>query len=270
MQLLISIYRTIFARPIFFRLNDMLFRLVLRSLGILNYENPKISGEDYLINTILPAKLKNLDPIIFDVGANIGDYSKALADQFPNSSIYSFEPHPKTFSILRSNISNKNVKLFNFALGEKKDTLTLYDRADSNGSPFASLHKEAITDILNQETIEISVPVSTLDEFALENKISYIDFLKIDTEGNELSILKGAKKLLEECKIGCIHFEFNEMNIVSRTFMRDFRIILKNYQLFRLLPKCLMPLKEYPLASELFGFQNIFAIPKNVSSVDKK
>jgi len=262
MQLLISIYRIIFARPIFFRLNDMLFRLILRGLGILNFENSKISGEDYLINKILPTKLKISNPIIFDVGANIGDYSLALSGRFPNSIIYSFEPHPETFSRLKSNIPTNNIKLFNFALGEKKDTLTLYDRNDSNGSPFASLHKEAITDIQNKGTIEIPVQVFTLDEFTTENNISRIDFLKIDTEGNELSILKGAKNLLDECKIGCIHFEFNEMNVVSRTFMRDFRIILKNYQLYRLLPKGLLLLNDSPIASELFAYQNILAVPK--------
>lgn len=267
MKLVIALYRFLFARPIFHRFNDMLFRLSLRGLGILNYENMKITGEEFLITKFLPKIFGNKEPIIFDVGANIGEYTNILMNSFPKAKIYSFEPHPATFSVLLSKNFKDNIKLYNIALGEKEETLSLYNQADDNeDSTFASLHREAISEILKKEVTEIKVPVNTLDNIAKTEKLNKIDFLKIDTEGNELAVLKGASFLLNNCKIGCIHFEFNEMNVISRTFMRDFRVLLKNYRLYRLLPHGLLPLNDIPLSSELFAFQNILAIPtdKNI------
>jgi len=104
-----------------------------------------------------------------------------------------------------------------------------------------------------------------LDDFTEKEKITYIDFLKIDTEGNELAVLLGASNLLEHKKIGCIHFEFNEMNIISRVFFRDFRKTLCNYDLYRLLPNGLLPICDSPVLNELFAYQNVIALPKNLS-----
>ena len=267
MKLVIELYRFLFARPMFHRFNDMLFRLSLRGLGILNYENMKITGEEFLITKFLPKVFGSEEPIIFDVGANVGEYTNIIINNFPKAKIFSFEPHPATFSVLSSKNFTKNVKLYNIAIGEKEETLSLFNRADdTEDSTFASLHREAISEILKKEVVEIKVPVNTLDNIVDDEKLNRIDFLKIDTEGNELAVLKGASSLLKNCKIGCIHFEFNEMNVISRTFMRDFRVLLKNYRLYRLLPNGLLPLNDSPLSSELFAFQNILAIPtdKNI------
>ena len=92
-------------------------------------------------------------------------------------------------------------------------------------------------------------------------RIDIIDFLKVDTEGHELAVLQGASSLIEDGRIGCIHFEFNEMNIVSRVFFLDFRELLHNYKLYRLLPNGLLPLGDSPLETELFAYQNIVALP---------
>jgi hypothetical protein len=99
-----------------------------------------------------------------------------------------------------------------------------------------------------------------LDLFCKERQISQIDFLKIDTEGHELSVLKGASHLISKKNIKLIQFEFNEMNVVSRAYMRDFLGLLANYQLHRLLPDGLLPLNDCVQDTELFGFQNIVAI----------
>jgi hypothetical protein len=90
-----------------------------------------------------------------------------------------------------------------------------------------------------------------------------IDFLKIDTEGHELAVLKGAKNLIAQQKIQLIQFEFNEMNVVSRTYMRDFVELLSNYQLHRVVPDGYFPLNNCVQDIEIFGFQNILAIPQN-------
>ena len=110
--------------------------------------------------------------------------------------------------------------------------------------------------------MSVEVSMDTMDNFTKKEGITYIDFLKIDTEGSELAVLQGASKLLENKSIGCIHFEFNEMNVISRTFFRDFRKLLHDYDLYRLLPKGLLPLDDSILFTEIFVYQNIIALPK--------
>lgn len=262
-KIILSIYRWIFARPKFQKINLALFHLSLRGMGVLNYENAKVSGESYFITKILPSVIKKEKPIFIDVGANIGNYCATLLEAFPGAMIHAFEPHPKNFSSLKSNTASNQIKCHNRAVGEERGELILYDRADCDGSAHASLHKAVIVEIHKQNITEISVLVDTLNDFCEANTITEIDFIKIDTEGNELSVLHGAKRLLENKSIQCIHFEFNEMNVVSRTFFRDFRKLLQDFDLYRLLPNGMLLLNESPLLTELFAYQNIVALPKN-------
>ena len=88
--------------------------------------------------------------------------------------------------------------------------------------------------------------------------------MKIDTEGNELEVIRGCAKSIALGKIKIIHFEFNEMNIAARVFFKDFWDILSEYDFYRLLPNGMMRIKKYdPLFCEIFAYQNIVAIYKN-------
>lgn len=261
----LKLYRWMFAHRQLQKVNIALFQMSLRGLGILNYENNEVSGERYLIQNILPLVIKKKHPIFFDVGANIGNYSASLLRVFPNATIHAFEPHPKNFFSLKQNTPSVNLKCYNAAVGETRGKLTLYDRADHNGSSHASLHKAVISEIHKQDIVEHTVLVETLDTFCEKMEIADIDFIKIDTEGNEMSVLRGAKKLIRNGNIKCIHFEFNEMNVVSRTFFRDFRNILHNYDLYRLLPNGVLHLNDSLVLTELFAYQNIVAIPKDTN-----
>lgn len=259
---LVSIYRYIFARAIFRRFNYVIYRLGLSGLGVLNYENDKVSGEQHLISVQLPKIFKNNKPVVLDVGANVGKYSTELISRFPDSVIHSFEPHPKNYYKLVQNLSNTSVTCHNMALGEEPGELVLYDRSDKEGSMHASLHKSVITELHKKPVTQEKVTVETIDKFCQAESIEYIDFLKIDTEGHELSVLKGAENYIKQRKINCIHFEFNEMNVVSHVFLRDFRKVLPQYDFFRLLPTGLLKLDDYPLTTEIFAFQNILALQK--------
>jgi FkbM family methyltransferase len=260
-------YRFLFARPRFRRLNAALHSLALHGLGVLNFENEEVSGERFLIQRYLPAKIRNPRPVFFDVGANVGNLTASLLGKFPDALIYAFEPHPRNFLRLsNAGFAPGRVALNNLALGSAPGRMTLYDRADYEGSEHASLYAEVISDIHGKDVTEVEVLVSTLDNVTAENNIARIDYLKIDTEGNELAVLIGAARMLKERRIGHIHFEFNEMNVVSRVFMRDFRKLLPDYEFFRLLPRGLLPLGAGVLASEIFGFQNILAVPADAGA----
>ena len=121
----------------------------------------------------------------------------------------------------------------------------LYDHADNSGSSHASLYEATITEFHDRSAVKTSVPVETLDDVAMREGITYIHFLKIDTEGHELAVLSGATRLLRENRIGHIQFEFNALHVFSRVFFRDLRTILSNYNLYRLLPKGLLPRRKY-------------------------
>ena len=75
-----------------------------------------------------------------------------------------------------------------------------------------------------------------------------------------MEVLKGAIKLISENRVGIIQFEFNEMNIVSRVFLRDFYKILDKYNIYRLDSNKLIPLLEYNSTNEIFKFQNLLAV----------
>jgi len=264
-----NLYRKILARESCAKFNKMVLHLSLRSLGILNYENDEVSGEKYLINTVLRKIISSNEPILFDIGANMGDYTRLLLSSFPTATIYDFEPHPVTFMALKGRTLSKKIKLYNLALGDKCGMMTLYDRSDWDGSPLATLHRAVISDIHKKKTLKYRVNVDTLSNFVQRAGVRYIDFVKIDTEGNELAVLQGALPLLENESIGCLQFEFNEMNTVSRVFFRDIRKVLSNYKLFRLLPSGLLPLDDSIVETELFAYQNIFAISERFAKESK-
>lgn len=112
-----------------------------------------------------------------------------------------------------------------------------------------------------KKSTEHVVPVVSLDNFAKNNGVDYVYLLKIDVEGNELSVLKGMEEYIQQGKVKIIQFEFNEMNVSSRSYFRDFWELLPNYRFYRLLPSGMVEIKEYsPVTCEIFAYQNIVAI----------
>ena len=152
---------------------------------------------------------------------------------------------------------------FNVGVGDSNGEISLYDYADNDGSTHASLYQEVIEGIHHSKAIEHKVKIIKLSDFVTEHGIDYIDLLKIDTEGNEMQVLLGLKDFIAEGKVGTIHFEFNEMNVISRVFFKDYFDLLPNYDFYRLLPNGMLPIKRYiPIDCEIFAYQNIVAIKK--------
>lgn len=259
---LLRIYTFFFAKKVFFKFNKLLYYFSLRGLGVLNYENNKVSGEDFFLKKILIHK----NMTIIDVDANVGNYSTKVMQLAPTSNVYSFEPHPNTFLKLVKASQIFLFKPFNLGCANDKSKLKLYDHTNCDGSSHATLYKGVIEEIYKCESKEILVDIIKLDDFVIEHNINEIDLLKIDTEGNELNVLKGFEKYIQSKKVNIIHFEFNNMNVISRTFFKDFYEFLEYYDFYRMLPNSLVPLGEYnPLFCEIFAFQNIVAIRKGMN-----
>lgn len=254
-------YSKIFTRKIFYRFHRILYFISLRGMGLLNSENDKISGEEWVLKNIVKYHSK----VIFDVGANIGSYTKMIKKHYPDSQVYSFEPHPKTFKNLTQNIqSEKYVHTINSAIGSKEGNLELYDHKGLEGSEHASLDKNIFEKMYKTEIEVHHVKVETIDSFCRNNQIKIITFLKIDVEGLEMEVLKGAKQMIANGSIECIQFEFNTNNAFTKTSLNDFLQYLEQYTLYRILPDGIINIsEEEPLLQELYAFQNILAIRKN-------
>ena len=153
--------------------------------------------------------IKNSDvKTVLDIGANIGNFTMLSSQLFTKAKIFSFEPIPFTFSILQKNIGKqKNIKIFNKAVGEKTGSQLMSFDEDSSGlSRFSNKGTE--------------VNVTSLDDFIKEEKISTIDLLKIDTVTFETHVLKGAKDALARTKFICIEItlENNPNYTISSLF----------------------------------------------------
>ena len=260
LHLILNVYRAIFARKLFHRLNKLLYLFSLSGMGVLNYQNDRVTGE----RSFLKNFLKNREGgVVFDVGANVGDYSQKILDLTNQLTVYAFEPHPKTFLVLKNRIDSPNFIPIKAAASDTEGFSYLYDYEDKDGSSHASLYRDVIETIHKAKSVKHKIRVLSLGDFAKSKDIKKISLLKIDAEGNELNILKGILEYLKAGRIEAIHFEFNEMNVSSRTYFKDFWELLPNYDFYRLLPNELIKLENYnPIFCEIFAYQNIVALLK--------
>ena len=273
-KILIFILKKIFTYKRVYRLIDKLIdiydinvsHLFYDKNGILKYQNEFVSGEYHVIDKILPKILPKENIITFDVGANVGKYSISLVHNLILQKVYSFEPNPITFQKLKNNTkSYDNIQIINMGLGNKPSKKEIYTYKDELTTEHASLYKTVLTELHHKADIDsIFVEISTIDSFCFMEKIDHIDFLKIDTEGHEFAVLEGAKDMLKNNKIKIIQFEFNEMNVISRVFLKDFYEILFNFNIFRMDSNRLIFLPSYHSSFEIFQFQNFLAVHKNI------
>lgn len=239
-----------------------LLTLAYHDMGILNYENPIVSGETYLVMDVLRRRLSDVrSPTIFDVGANVGKITMLFRQAFPGAAIWAFEPNPHSYEQLVDNVSHPQTRCFNLGMGSSRKMGRLYLPVTPGSlSSAATTHRDLLVEFHHASEIEdVVFETVTLDCFCDDQQIDRIDFLKIDTEGNELDVLLGGGKMLFEGRIQILQFEFGECHVYSRTFMRDFYQLLPEYQFFRLGPRRLIPLGEYKVADEIFRFQNVVA-----------
>jgi FkbM family methyltransferase len=142
--------------------------------------------------------------IAFDVGANVGQTVQQIRAACPAVRIVSFEPLPATFAALRANTRDvPNVACVEAALGAAPGEATMTaDPLSGQNTLNTSARPDAPT---------VSVPVMTLDGYCADQGIDRIDLLKIDTEGYEMAVLRGAEQML---KRGAIRFVLAECEFI--------------------------------------------------------
>ena len=174
------------------------------------------------LSKVIKKACKFKNPIIFDVGGNEGESLEFFLNIFDNPTIYSFEPETKSYQVLLNKYGkNKKINLFKLAFGNKKEKLKLKINIKSSTSTFSKINKKSNyykfkSLMLNQSKGDIflgeeKVHVEKIDNFIIKKKINLINILKIDTEGFEHNVVKGAIKTLRKTKLIIIEFQLNDM-----------------------------------------------------------
>jgi FkbM family methyltransferase len=138
---------------------------------------------------VVATSLISSDPIIVDVGANIGQFCVASKLFYPTATVYSFEPDPESYAQLVANTDRLDfVHTFNIGIGNTRGMLTFHRHSLSVLSSFT-------TEPGRHYSCEVDLPVERLDDVL--TGVDWIDLLKIDVEGFEYQVLAGAEGVLQ-------------------------------------------------------------------------
>ncbi len=168
-------------------------------------------GERYLINPDKAAayhirnstaKLKRLcdliettPEVVLDVGGNCGIFSAMVNRRFPSSRVFCFEPSKALLPIIRANCPHPNVVIGDYAVGDTDSTIDLHINMDSQQTNSVSLaNVSTFADAARIRTVQ--VPCRTLNAVASEAGIARAQVLKIDVQGHEGAVLRGASNIL--------------------------------------------------------------------------
>jgi FkbM family methyltransferase len=150
---------------------------------------------------------------VIDIGANVGQFAIASANLFTDAQVYAFEPVPDTNQQLQKNIAPlSNIKSYALALGNKEGEVVFNINSHSHSSsilPLAAAHAEAFPDA--KEVQKITVKVTTLDQVLADVKFNAPTLLKIDAQGYEGNILKGATETLKRVDMVLLEGSFKQM-----------------------------------------------------------
>jgi FkbM family methyltransferase len=184
--------------------------------------------------------------VVFDVGANRGQTLLQFRPFFRNAQLYCFEPDAEAFAYLeRVARAVESVSVFNVALGSFDGERTLYCNAASEGNSLLEVSHKIAEDTAPgwlRPMAEKLVPVHRLDTFCAEHSIERIDLLKLDTQGYEAEVLRGATRLLNQKAVNLVlaEVQFSEY-YENQAYFDDVYAVLKEsgyrlvdlYQKFR-------------------------------------
>lgn len=183
------------------------------------YQNVENSISYFLSNNcdekkFLKEKFKRKKIIFLDLGCNLGTFTDFINKNLKIKKIYIFEPSKTCFKLLHNKYRSEEIKIFNIAVSNIKKNTKFYEKEIVSQSTLNNKKNKVFKNLKNKSTYYIDC--ISLDEFYKKNKFKEIyDLVKIDCEGEDYNILKGAKKLLKKniIKLIKIEIEFENNNL---------------------------------------------------------
>lgn len=257
-----DLYTSLASRPALQSLHAAVLKFTLYAMGIGYSEHSDRNGERRWLNE-LRRRLAGLSrrAVIFDVGANVGDYAHEVHELFgAQAELHCFEPSKATFEELtRRTSSIEGVVLNRLGVGSTTTSATLY--TDGEGSTLASLYPRDLERFERSMDQTETIELVSVDDYCQAHSIEHIDLLKLDIEGNELEALRGASKMIDEGRIDFIQLEFGATTLAARVSFHDLWTLLSpRFELYRIIKHGLHPIRRYEESCELFMYQNLVAI----------
>lgn len=258
-------------------IRESLLRRAIRGLAIRsmawveetnNWDSSK-NGELLVLREALrfyKAGSRGHDFIAIDAGANKGDYiamvdSEARAVDAPYR-LHAFEPQVESYRQLMSRFGQDDkIRVNQVALSDREGESVIY--ADEKGSPLASLHQRDLRAVNLEMTLQEKIKLVRLAGYIRDAGLQHINFLKIDVEGSEFDVLKGAEEFLRPDFIDFIQFEYGGTNLDARVPLKAFFDFLeqKEFVIAKVMSKGLR-VKGYSPWMDNYLYANYVALSK--------
>jgi len=179
------------------------------------------NGEGLVQRFCLEHFAKEPQSVVFDVGANVGLWSRSLLEQAPRRGVvqvHAFEPCLETFDTLRSNLDcwrhTDRVVTNRLALSAAPGSMNFYSYGQNAG-------RNSVYAAGGRTQTVCTVPVETIDRYCQQNAIDRVVLIKIDTEGHDFEVLQGAREMLQKQRVDLIQFEYNCCWVDARHYLKD-------------------------------------------------
>lgn len=203
-------------------------RLYMQARGEAHRNLPATSGEVYVQLGLVQISNSIEDVVVFDVGANRGQWTSQLLSLLSGRDvgsrpikIYAFEPAPASRLSFSDRIGSlegsEQVDLLPLALSDmpgKAEFAIWSDTAGTNTLAFEGKRRADAKDVLN-------VDVETIDNVIGDKGLSRVHLIKIDAEGSDARVIFGAENALNQELIDVVQFEYNGRWIYSRNYLKD-------------------------------------------------
>jgi FkbM family methyltransferase len=191
---------------------------------------------------------------VFDVGANVGQWSRLAHNRFKDATIHAFEIVPQTFERLQENlVPYQRILAVPWGLSDKS-----YLEKIHYPESCSTVSSKVDFPFKNVESVLIECPVVTGDEYLESIGFPTVDFLKIDTDGMEMEVFHGFEKSLKAGKLPLIQFEYARYAIYNHNLLADFYALLMplGYKIGRL-TRLGIGIKPYECEDEDFGAKGV-------------